>query len=776
MASAGLIDLTEDSPAKPSLVTLSPARPVLSRQAASHSSPTQTSGTRSPLSPDAQRPASPQPPWFGGPPLSPLSGQKRPREESLMSSDADRVSDTFKSRGASNSMPAVQDGAVASTQADASSPVLSPQQVEVLELVKQGRNVFFTGNAGTGKSFLLNRIIADLKELYGEDYQASVAVTAATGIAATHIHGTTVHSAVGCGVPQTTQDFGRMWKADKRAKIRALKVLIVDEVSMISAEMFEALETACRTLRQRNDPYGGIQLILSGDYFQLPPIEKRWVPAMGPDAFLNRGFTFQAPAWKRCNLQQILLTKVFRQSDQQFVSILDRLRQGGPQGQQAVQELSSVCQRPLQSASGVKPTQLFSRNADVDRVNTEELRALQGEAVDMPGKDDVAIGGIEEGDSSGNMDYRRQQLWRHEFFRDCMAPKEGSFKVGAQVMLLKNLELDCGERMLVNGSRGVITKFVGKPELLSDLMKGRVQLSQQWTQGARDSKIGEEVGKAEQARSMLEQWPGTKVPYVRFLNGREEAVLPEKFSVDVPGLGSCMRIQIPLKLAWALTIHKCQGLTLDLAKVSLKNMFAEGQCYVALSRVRSMEGLQILDSNSDCVKASAVVRRFYQCLVHGEEYSDGAWELWQEKHPSEVTAATMAASSGAVGMGSQGDSAGGSQSAGGRRAPSSFASQPQTAAGTASKGGGDCFKCGGNDHWARDCPGSSSSTPGNSQGPSQRGRGLHGYFAGVSNGRGVGRGRAAPQGQRGGGRAGGAGRGACFKCGRGDHWASNCPG
>ncbi|KAK9860394.1 hypothetical protein WJX84_000183 [Apatococcus fuscideae] len=416
--------------------------------------------------------------------------------------------------------------------------------------------------------------------------------------------------------------------------------------------------------------------------------------------------------------------QVWRQRDQQFVSILDRLRQGGPEGAQAVQELTSICQRPLPATNGVKPTQLFSRNADVDRVNTQELEALQGETVEMPGRDDVALGALDE-DSSGNAEGRRQQLWRHEFFRDCLAPKAGSFKVGAQVMLLKNLELDCGERMLVNGSRGVITKFVGKAELLSDLMKGRVQLSQQWTQGARDSKVGEEVGRVEQMRSMLEQWPGTQVPYVRFLNRREEAVLPEKFSVDVPGLGSCIRVQIPLKLAWALTIHKCQGLTLDLAKVSLKNMFAEGQCYVALSRVRSMEGLQILDSSPDCVKASAVVRTFYQCLISGQEYEDGAWEAWQQKHPSQVNAATMAASSGTAGLGPQGEPSG-SQGPGGRRAPASFASTPQGAAGGASRG--SCFKCGGSDHWARDCPGSSGGGGGSSQGSSQRGRGLHSYF------------------------------------------------
>ncbi|KAA6419235.1 MAG: DNA repair and recombination PIF1 [Trebouxia sp. A1-2] len=509
------------------------------------------------------------------------------------------------------------------------------QQVE--DLVKEGKNVFFTGNAGTGKSFLLNRIIEHFRQDYGEDFNACVAVTAATGIAATHISGTTLHSQTGCGVPQTIEDFDRMWKPQSRDRWRKMKVLICDEISMISAEMFHQLEHHARMIRGVEKPFGGVQLVLSGDYFQLPPIERRWSAGMDKSAFMNRGYTFQCPAWTQCNLHQVLLTKVFRQRNPEFVRMLNDIRTGN--GRTAIQQLLQLCTRPLPEQNGIKPTQLFSKNADV-ALEGEEFLALSNSKINikfqafdqavMDGLDSVEVAPAKtEGDSQSSI-AAEEQLWRHEFFRDCLAPKKAAFKVdGSHVMLLRNLELTGNDRMLVNGSRGVITKFVPKDEHVKEMVGLRHR--QGATPGAPVPQ-GAEAGKLEQAIQSLHKWPGTVLPVVKFVNGREEVLLPELFTADVAAVG------VPLKLAWALTIHKCQGLTLDLAKVSLKGVFAEGQAYVALSRVRSLEGLQILDCSPNCVKVSAIVQRFYECLLRGDDYKDGCWEDWQNNHPADLAA------------------------------------------------------------------------------------------------------------------------------------------
>ncbi|KAK9836342.1 hypothetical protein WJX81_007050 [Elliptochloris bilobata] len=565
---------------------------------------------------------------------------------------------------------------------------------------EEHRNVFFTGNAGTGKSFLLNRIIDKLRLVYGEDFAESVAVTAATGIAATHIGGTTLHSQCGCGIPRTYDDFGKMWRT-ATPQWRKLKVLIIDEISMISAELFERLEQAGRELRSNERPFGGVQLVLSGDFFQLPPITQRRDGNTPANAFLNRGFAFQAPAWQRCQLQQVLLRKVWRQASQRFVGILNEIRRGN--GEAAAKELAAACGRPLPLQHGVKPTQLFSRNAEVDAVNTKELATLPGTAVETPGVDDVILLNKGQPDElaalpgpavetpgmddvfplnkgGGGAAGAEEVLWRSDFFRDCTAPRVATFKVGAQVMLLKNLELGTagnGSRMLVNGSRGVITGMVSKREYL-------------------EKKYGDAGGAnapppGNPTAIMLQRWPGEWLPTVQYTNGREEVLLPCEFTSEMAAIGVCRRIQLPLKLAWALTIHKCQGLTLDLARVSLRGMFAEGQAYVALSRARSMEGLQVLDHAPGCVKTSAVVKRFYAALAAGEEYADDAWAEFMAAHHSD-----------AGGTGGGGAHVGADGNDGG--------SQPGAYGGGGASGaspGNICYKCRQSGHWARDCPGSS---------------------------------------------------------------------
>ena len=491
-------------------------------------------------------------------------------------------------------------------------------QNKVLKLVIEGKNVFFTGGAGTGKSFTLEHVIAILRKRYPteEEFRQKVAVTATTGIAATHIDGQTINSALGLGAPSQISDFRKSMLSNRsnRSRLSKLEVLIIDEISMMSAEFLDQIvkvleelqstkpieETECNFFKVKEKPAGGIQFVLCGDFFQLPPITKTRLPGDPDDVFLNRGYAFESEVWARLDLSQVVLTKVYRQSDVLMASLLDKIRSGDPQTSNdalgALIKASYKAKRrlPINDAAGIeaieaiRPTVLYSRNKDVDQKNERELQLLlernrkdgaaKADLVSFHAKDEI----------HPNKDRDREaicdRLKKSEFFRDCMAQPEIKLCVGAQVMLVKNLTESCKKEKettyvlkMANGSRGVVTGFV---------------------------------------ESSDPKTPKKKVPIVRFVNGEEIVIQPVKFTSVVHGAGEVSRCQVPLKLAWAITIHKSQGMTLDLVRVSLKNMFAEGQAYVALSRARTLEGLEITGGDvTGCVRTSKAVAAFYDKLL-----------------------------------------------------------------------------------------------------------------------------------------------------------------
>ena len=442
-------------------------------------------------------------------------------------------------------------------------------QKRVTELVLSGASVFFTGSAGVGKSWLLAHIVSLLKQRYGDSFPAKVAITAATGIASTHISGTTLHSHAGVGVPQRMADFQRMYGAEPSKRWRQLDVLIVDEISMVSAEFWTALERGVRAIRGSEAPFGGIQLVLSGDFAQLPPVSNRAVPGQSADLFLNRGFAFQSPVWNRSGVAEVLLTKVFRQSDEDFVAILNDLREG--RGQAALAALQRRCGRPLPATHGIKPTELYSRNADVDAVNARELQSL-----DFPLETYNACDGVvtaeelrlaEEprgySDRGGDAKQRQQTeaLQRHEFWRDCTAQKSTQLKLSAQVMLLRNLDLTGGAtHMLVNGSRGVVSNILAVHEVVAKLREEVKQLKAGILPPEFASRsVGDALTVLTRRLSRVEQFGHATIPVVTFRNGVERVIYPESFEHEVHQVGKCTRLQVPLKLSWAITIHKCQA-------------------------------------------------------------------------------------------------------------------------------------------------------------------------------------------------------------------------
>ncbi|CAJ1962314.1 unnamed protein product [Cylindrotheca closterium] len=462
---------------------------------------------------------------------------------------------------------------------------LSEKQKEALELIQRGENVFITGVAGTGKSLLLRRALQYLNTYYNPKQYVAVGPTGPTAIA---LEGQTIHSFAGIGIPRTMDDFKKVKR--KRKQWKDLKAMVLDEASMVSGEFFDLLSNAVSEIRQDPRPFGGIQLIICGDFLQLSPIAPRradmenMVVALQEkeglaeeDAieilFRNRGFCFQSYNWQKANFQVVELDQVFRQQNKQFIDVLQDIRRA--QISPATTEfLRKNCQRPLPpNEFGIRPTILHSKNKDVLRDNLIELNELKGDTVEFQAKDDI----IKE---KGAPKWAENQLWKSQFFTNCIAEEKLQLKIGAQVMLIKNEGQ--GKKQLVNGSRGKIVGFRKPPPSI----------------------------KPAEAALLL---PGVeKYPVVQFISGVKKIILPTSFESRLIGIGSCTRIAIPLKLAWAITTHKAQGLTLDYVIADLGEVFAEAQTYVALSRASDEAGLELRNFSPNRVKANRIALSFYQ--------------------------------------------------------------------------------------------------------------------------------------------------------------------
>ncbi len=497
----------------------------------------------------------------------------------------------------------------------------------MVDSVLEGRNVFFTGGAGTGKTFVLGKVVDALKIKYGREFKHRVAVTATTGIAATHVDGTTLNAALGIGAPSSYRDFRVMRRPENAKRIRRWSVLVIDECSMLSAEFFNVIREEITAIRGQEDEDGGIapplQLVVCGDFFQLPPVSKSITKGCRSDAFLNFGYMFQSPAWGDWDFRCIVLTRIFRQEDLRFSGLLNRIRSGNRRDAlAALRDIIAQCSRPLTHVDGVEPTQIYSTNRDVDDTNARAISRIRSTKHAFSSRDTVALDEALEQDASEAV---RDRLRSSDFYKDCMAADSVTLCEGAQVMLVKNVDLSC---KLVNGRRGVVVGFINKAAAAAS-----AQLRGQ-------SKIDV---------ASVSAWPNEKVPLVRFLDGTEVPIFPVRFSSVLPGMGECARIQVPLKLAWALTAHKSQGMTLDYVRVSLKSMFAVGQAYVALSRAKNLEGLEVVDWDADCIKVNPHVVSFYQRLgisSHGAGPCfncgyDEEWKSWSHRRAVEAKRASL---------------------------------------------------------------------------------------------------------------------------------------
>ena len=412
---------------------------------------------------------------------------------------------------------------------------LTEKQNIAYNLMTNGKNVFVTGPGGVGKTAVIKMFIKVYKQ------NKIMGVTSTTGISALLFGGVTLHSFLGIGLGQGSVE-SIVSKLYKRPHLRKrwceTEVLIIDEISMLSSALFDKLENVARRIRHNEEPFGGIQLILSGDFLQLPSI--------GSD-----DFCFESKSWYKCVEKTVYLTEIMRQKDVDWQNCLNDVRVG-LLSKKTRKLLKTRVGVELKNDFGIKPTKLFSTNYLVDYINNKELDLLaESEPEFYEYNMEIHVyPGVK------NKDYAIEK-----YKKSCNAPETLQLCVGAQVMLLWNLDTDGG---LVNGSRGVVTSFVGD------------------------------------------------IPMVKFLNGRELLIDYNVWEQEEQDKKILRVLQIPLKLAYALTVHRSQGCSLDYAEIDLSNTFEYGMAYVALSRVKKIEGLSIIDINFDKIKANERAVEFYK--------------------------------------------------------------------------------------------------------------------------------------------------------------------
>eukprot|EP00943_MAST-04B_sp_MAST-4B-sp1_P008733 g8733.t1 len=477
---------------------------------------------------------------------------------------------------------------------------LGSDQKTGFNLCKQGHNVFITGVAGTGKSWLLKHIIKYFKKI-----EKRVAVMAPTGIAAVNVGGCTLHSFCGIGIPKGPNDFLKMSNKGPANRILKSQVWIIDEISMCSGELLDKIEARMRVIRQNNLPFGGVQMIFCGDFLQLPPVENALNPVLLRDAkdandiFLNRGMAFQSEVWKIANFHTVRLRKVYRQGDDRdMVLALQDLRLGiiSP----GIQRLVNETKRQLRAKDGIEPTKLYCKNLDVDLINEAKLGQLTGDATVYDKYDEV----LPDPRLPRALTRSENQLLS-KFFDQVRVKAQVKLKIGAQVMCLQN---DITRVKLVNGSRGVVIGFKTwidtfislkhEKDIAPDEIRPLIGLKITW------------LHQVFEGNGVPNYKHTTFFPVVKFESGREYIMSPVEFSSEIDKLGKAARIQVPLKLAWAITIHKSQGMSIDRLVINVGDCFAAGQAYVALSRATSKDGLQIQGFTNRCVLTSELALKF----------------------------------------------------------------------------------------------------------------------------------------------------------------------
>ncbi len=400
-------------------------------------------------------------------------------------------------------------------------------QKEAMEILKMGYNCYVTGAAGSGKTHLLNEYIKFLKNKGVE-----VGVTASTGIAATHMGGMTIHSWSGLGIADTLTEYDLENLETKKylqERLKNTEALVIDEVSMIHHFRLDLIERIVRHLKKNQLPFGGMQIILCGDFFQLPPVSR-----IGERESL---FPYRSETWKKLNLKICYLEEQYRHKDDKFIKILNGIRNGFVSDE----SLAHLKERfNVKFGNGIIPTKLHTHNINVDSINDFELNKLPGQMFTF------------------QMESKGRKALVDALKKSCLAPEILRLKIGASVMFVKN-NFDAG---YANGTLGKVISC------------------------------------------------DTYGPKVMLVSGKIIILEKESWVIEEEGKTKAIITQYPLRLAWAITVHKSQGMSLDAVEVDLSKSFEKGMGYVALSRVRTLDGLKLLGLNKNALEVREDIALF----------------------------------------------------------------------------------------------------------------------------------------------------------------------
>ncbi|CAK4033871.1 ATP-dependent DNA helicase PIF1 [Lecanosticta acicola] len=521
--------------------------------------------------------------------------------------------------------------------------VLSAEQQIIAGHILSGENVFFTGAAGSGKSTLIKAVVTKLRA-----QGKRVRLMAPTGSASLSIGGLTIFSFAGWRPVDMKKSIAELqnhvrWAGMARTRMRETDVIIIDEVSMVENNLFERLDRVMQTARQDHRAFGGVQVVVSGDFHQLPPvlpfktcfecgtqtISRRagtefHCPRCRRICYDSEKWSFLSDAWRDSRFTNFQLEEIYRQDDEFLKRVLGKMRAGRPL---TAEEISTLWNHECDVENAVR---LYSTNAQVDEVNRIELRKLRSREMVY--------------DCVDNFKHNRAHTHlRHkdELSEDgtLVALKNHKYeaklrlKEGMPVILLVNLDPDKG---LVNGSQGEIVRFVPYEEARRATTRGARDSTESvndWSErnavaGLRTFGGGWDKLEAEQVKKSMAKKEdnnnnsnsnsnnGDRVwPVVRFTNGQELAIvancLIDALGDDEP-YSLLSRTQIPLTAAWGITIHRSQGMTLEKYTADLSATFQKGQEYVALSRARSLRGLKLLGTPRDLGGSDEGVKEFYR--------------------------------------------------------------------------------------------------------------------------------------------------------------------
>lgn len=416
---------------------------------------------------------------------------------------------------------------------------------KILSLLKRGDNVFLTGFAGTGKSYILNKL--------KEKFKKKLTITSTTGIAAVNVKGQTLHSWAGVGlcrnpIHKTVEKIrGRI---STLRQILNCKILAIDEISMLNIEVFEYVNAVLREIRENPEPFGGIQVLFIGDFFQLPPVE------IEPETS-ERKYCFDSPLWEELNLKNVVLKKNYRQNEGEFITALAHMRTNALEPKDI--ELLNTRNTDMDT-SETNILHIFSTNNEANQYNLAKFNRIEEPVRILEAQD-----GVYRGNKPVYEGFTESEKYILEIFsKNCRAEKEIALKLSAKVMLLVNMDFNKG---LINGACGSIMRF-------------------------NENSIT-----------------------IKFDNGVEANIPKHKFEYFYNDRVVAERTQYPLRLAYGITIHKSQGMTLDKLVVDCSRIFERGQAYVAMSRVKTLEGLYLKNFEPQKVMVDSHVAEFYENIV-----------------------------------------------------------------------------------------------------------------------------------------------------------------